>query len=86
MLNIEVGDVVVSIAGRDMGNLYIVKEIDGNYLHLVDGKGKTNLKPKLKKVKHTRPTGQKCEALKNKWLSQERVLDAEIRKTISNLT
>ena len=41
--------------------------------------------PKKKKLKHIRPTGQKSVALKEKWLSGMKVLDAEIRKTVNSL-
>ena len=85
MLEFEIGDVVVSIAGRDMGEFYIVREIQDCYAFLVDGKGKTQAKPKKKKLKHIRPTGQKSVALKEKWLSGIKVLDAEIRKTVNSL-
>lgn len=83
MLEYEIGDVVVSIAGRDIGDLYIIMDLVDNYALLVDGRGKTILKPKKKKLKHIRPTGQKNVALREKWLSNAKVLDAEIRKTIS---
>ena len=85
MLEFEIGEIVVSIAGRDMGDFYIVKEIEESYAYLVDGKGKTQSKPKKKKLKHIRPTGQKSVALKEKWLSGAKVLDAEIRKTVSSM-
>ena len=85
MLEYEIGDIVVSIAGRDMGDLYVVREIEQGYAYLVDGKGKGQQKPKKKKLKQIRPTGQKSVALKEKWLSDSKVLDAEIRKTVSSM-
>ena len=85
MLEFEIGDIVVSIAGRDMGEFYLVRQIEDCYAYLVDGKGKTQSKPKKKKLKHIRPTGQKSVALKEKWLSGSKVLDAEIRKTVSSM-
>lgn len=46
-------EIVMSTAGRDLGNIYIVKEIlDENYVNVIDGKAKTILKPKRKKQKH----------------------------------
>ncbi|MBQ3158586.1 MAG: RNA-binding protein [Clostridia bacterium] len=84
-MEFEIGDIVVSIAGRDMGEFYVVKDVDEVYAYLVDGKGKPQQKPKKKKLKHIRPTGQKSVALKEKWLSGTKVLDAEIRKTVSSM-
>ena len=51
MLEYEIGDVVVSIAGRDIGDLYIIMDLVDNYALLVDGRGKTILKPKKKETK-----------------------------------
>ena len=44
MLEFEIGDIVVSIAGRDMGEFYVVRHIEEPYAYLVDGKGKTQAK------------------------------------------
>ena len=85
MLNVNIGDVVMSTKGRDLNNLYIVYGIKKDYAFLVDGRGKTILNPKKKKFKHFTLTGQNVEALKEKFLANEKVLDSEIRKTISNL-
>ena len=85
MLDIKTGDVVKSTQGRDINNLYIVMYVENNYAYLVDGYAKTTQKPKKKKFKHIRPTGQTCVSLKEKWLNGQKVLDSEIRKTIDNL-
>ena len=80
----NVGDIVVSVAGRDMGEFYVVRNVENDMVYLVDGKGKTQQKPKKKKLKHIRPTGRNSMALKEKWTNGTKVLDAEIRKTISS--
>ena len=85
MLGINVGDVVLSTKGRDVDQIYIVKSVEDGYAYLVDGRGKTISKPKKKKFKHIRPTGQKCIALQEKFETNAKVLDSEIRKTIDNL-
>ena len=85
MLKLNIGDVVMSTKGRDTNQLYIVKNIQNDYAYLVDGRGKTMNKPKKKKFKHIRPTGQKVVSLQEKLVNNIKVLDSEIRKTIDNL-
>ena len=85
MLEVNIGDIVLSTKGRDVDQFYIVKAIEDGYVYLVDGRGKTMNKPKKKKFKHIRPTGQKCIALQEKLQTNAKVLDSEIRKTIDNL-
>ena len=52
MLEVNVGDVVLSTKGRDVDQIYIVKAVENGYAYLVDGRGKTINKPKKKKFKH----------------------------------
>ena len=85
MLTINIGDIVMSTKGRDTNQYYIVQSYDAEYVYLVDGRGKTMNKPKKKKFKHIRPTGQKSISLQEKFETNAKVLDSEIRKTIDNL-
>lgn len=50
---IKVGQIVKSIAGRDVGkNFLVFKVIDEEYLYLVDGSLRKLDNPKKKKIKH----------------------------------
>lgn len=50
---IKVGQIVKSIAGRDVGKIFLVfKVIDKEYLYLVDGSLRKLDNPKKKKIKH----------------------------------
>ena len=50
---IKVGQIVKSIAGRDVGRIFLVfKVIDEEYLYLVDGSLRKLDNPKKKKIKH----------------------------------
>ena len=76
-------EIVMSTAGRDMGNIYIVKEIvDSNYVNLIDGKAKTISNPKLKKQKHLISLDsvetQLCEIFEDK----SKINDGVIRKIL----
>ena len=53
MQEFVVGDLVVSTAGHDMGQFYVIVDIiDKNYVALAEGKNKPITSPKKKKIKH----------------------------------
>ena len=53
MQEFVVGDLVISTAGHDMGQFYVIVDIiDKNYVALADGKNKPITSPKKKKIKH----------------------------------
>lgn len=53
MQEFVVGDLVVSTAGHDIGQFYVIVDIiDKNYVALADGKNKPITSPKKKKIKH----------------------------------
>ncbi len=82
----EVGRVVRSKAGRDKGGIYLViKVIDEDYVLIANGANRSIDKPKKKKVKHLQPRPDTIFYLKEKLLSGERVLDAELRKSLKSL-
>ncbi|MPM63829.1 hypothetical protein SDC9_110713 [bioreactor metagenome] len=53
----EEGQVVVSQAGHDKGNLYCVIGVDGEFLLLADGKRKKVDRPKRKRRSHAAGAG-----------------------------
>lgn len=46
------GDVVVALAGKEKNQVFVVKEVDGNFCFLVDGNRLKLSKPKKKSLKH----------------------------------
>jgi len=50
------GMLVISLRGRDQGSVYAIKEIEGDFLYLVNGEEKTISNPKKKKKKHVQLT------------------------------
>ncbi len=55
--NIKVGSVVLSTAGHDSGDYFVVIEVESEeYVKLCDGKCRSLEKPKRKKVKHIKDT------------------------------
>ena len=54
MTEIERACVVLSMTGRDKGRLFVVAEVRGEYVFLVDGKLRKTQSPKKKNKKHVR--------------------------------
>lgn len=46
------GDLALSIAGRDKGTVYLVIDVDKQFIYCIDGKIRKIDKPKKKKSKH----------------------------------
>lgn len=59
MVDIEKGQIVKSIAGRDKDRFFVVMNADGEFVWLADGDLRKLEKPKQKKIMHVRPT-KKC--------------------------
>lgn len=85
MKEYALGDIVMSMQGRDIGTYYVIKEVvNENYVLLVDGKTKGFNNPKKKKVKHILSQNY-CElSLKEQFEAKSNVQDAQIRKVLKN--
>ncbi len=85
MNEVEVGEIVESIAGRDKGNLYIVaKIVNTKYVEVVDGKSKKVNNKKRKNTKHIKKTGVVAEEL-SRWLKEgKRVRNEDIKLVIKD--
>lgn len=67
---IKSGDVVLSIAGRDKGKVFLVVEVKDGYAYLIDGKTKKVFRPKKKSPVHievinTMALGDMSDEIKN---------------------
>ena len=54
MKSIEQGDLVISKAGRDKGEIFLVVSIENDYVLIVNGRSRKVLTPKKKNEKHLR--------------------------------
>lgn len=76
------GEVVISVAGHDKNQMFLVLKSENGYIWLVDGKTRTIQKPKKKKDKHVKSLGivdgEFAEVIKG----EKPILDASVRKTI----
>ena len=77
-----IGDIVISSCGHDMGEWYIVKSINEDYVFLIDGKLKTIEKPKKKKIKHVIKTNQTAIEIAQKLVANQYLQNAEVQKTL----
>lgn len=85
-LNINLGQVVYSKAGRDKGRKFIVIEIlDESFVLVTDGDLRRIEKPKKKKIKHLELTKEIVEPINMKLNKMIKVTNAEIRKTLAVL-
>ena len=80
-----VGTICRALAGRDKGKYFVVSEVlEGEYVHLADGKNRKLAKPKRKKRMHQRPCGAVSEELEQA-LQQGDALDARVREALAIL-
>lgn len=85
MQEFRVGDLVVSTAGHDMGQFYVIVEIlDKNYVALADGKNKPITSPKKKKIKHILSLGQRDVDFEEKISQKDVDSNAYIKKILKN--
>lgn len=76
---IVIGSVVFSRAGRDKGRFFLVSEIvDDAYVRLTDGDVRKLDKPKLKKVRHLKNTGDVLDGIAEKIEKGVKIYDAEV--------
>ena len=84
-VELNVGDLVVSRAGRDKGRPFVVLRMEEGFVYLADGDLRRLDKPKKKKRMHVTPYPKKGFCRME--LAEGRPLcDADIRKCIAALT
>lgn len=79
----SVGQVVYSKCGRDKLNPFIVVSVDDEFVYICDGDLRKLQKPKKKKKKHIQITQKIDYNIKQKLENNEYLLDADIRKALS---
>ena len=82
-IDILVGQVVKSKAGRDKGKIFLVLDvIDDKYVSIIDGNLRKLDKPKIKKVKHLDIYNTVVPELKHKLDNDKSLNNAFIRKLL----
>lgn len=85
-MDIQKGDIVYSLAGRDQGRYFLtIDTVDEQYVLIADGKLRRLETPKRKKVKHLRkfaaPDLRICEKVRN----GEKLTNSELRRELASL-
>ena len=83
--DIKISDVVVTTAGRDVGQWFYVIDADPVFLLLANGKDRTLEKPKRKKRKHVQKVLRSETRVAAKLLSGDKVLNSELRRDLAFL-
>ena len=84
-MDIQAGNLVYSIAGRDKGRVFLVLKVEDEFCYIADGKVRKVAKLKKKKLKHVRFTQLAVDTLKDKIALDEKLTNAEIRNCIRDL-
>ena len=82
----NIGDVVLSTAGRDQGKLFYVIGTDPAYLFLANGKDRTLDRPKRKKRRHIQKVLRSDTNVAQRLLSGDKVLNSELRRDLASLS
>lgn len=86
VVNISMGQLVTSNAGRDQKNIYLVIGIKkNNYLLLANGRDRKFINPKQKNIRHVNVLKSIAQGVAEKLQSGMKITDEEIRQAISVL-
>lgn len=82
-MNIVLGQVVYSKAGRDTGKIFVVTSIiDNSYVYVSDGDLRRVENPKKKKIKHLIFTNDVLDFLTLKLATESKVSNSDVRKAL----
>ncbi len=82
-VEVNPGDIVLSKAGRDKGDYFVVMTVDGDYVQICDGRRRKVCKTKRKKIKHLGFGIGHSEYIENKLKNAQKVTNSEIRRELS---
>lgn len=85
-MDVDIGQVVRSKAGRDKGRYFIVIGIEGNdYVFIADGVLRKVENPKKKKLKHLEIKNELIGEIKEKISNSKRLSNSDVRKALEAL-
>lgn len=82
-MEISKSDIIVSLAGRDQGELFYVIDVEDNYVLIANGKGRKLENPKRKKLKHVRRVSRTETRVAVKIRNGDKVLNSELRRDLA---
>ena len=75
----HLSDIVISLCGRDKGQLLLVVGEEGPYVLVANGKQRRAEQPKRKKLRHVRVVGHCDDRTREKLLANGRLNNGDIR-------
>ena len=86
MEEVQVGQLVRSLAGRDRGRFYLIYDVlDEAFVRVIDGEKKRLNNPKKKNVKHLRFYSQTAVGIAEKLRTGQTVTEEEIMDSVKKL-
>lgn len=83
---VVVGQVALSIMGRDKGNLFVITNVvNEEYVQVADGMVRKISKPKLKKIKHLKLKPFIIKSIADKLNCKEIIKDSELANALKAL-
>ena len=82
-MELSKADMIVSLAGRDKGQLFFVVDTDEQYVYLADGKGRRLESPKRTKRRHVRKLPLYPSRVAEKLRNGDKVLNSELRRELA---
>ena len=82
-MEVSKADMIVSLAGRDKGQLFFVIDTDDQFLYLADGKGRRLESPQRKKRRHVRKLPLYASRVAEKIRNGDKVLNSELRRELA---
>lgn len=82
-MDVCIGSVVISKAGRDKGRNFVVVAMEGEFVYLCDGDLRKSDSPKKKKLKHLAVTNTVCDYIGDKIKGNKKVTNTEIRRALA---
>lgn len=82
MIEYNVGEIVISKAGHDKGEHFVILKSDSEYVYLVDGVFRKVDRPKKKNIKHVQIVHFQDDNLVKKYANNEKVTNEEIKRAI----
>ena len=83
MAEIRTADIVLSLTGRDRGQLMLVVAEEGDFLLLANGRARRAENPKRKRRKHVELVQEGCGPAADKIRSSEKITNSELRKALA---
>lgn len=78
----EVGMLAISRAGHDLNQIYVIIDVDDEYVYLVDGKLRKMNNPKKKNKKHIQVIRQMWLSIAEKCQNDQKIENEEIKRII----